>query len=215
MKIGILGTGIVGQTIGSKLIHLGNIVKMGSRTSNNEKALEWIKSNGTNAYNGTFEDAASFGEILFNCTAGNASINALKLAGEQNLNGKILIDLANTLDFSKGMPPTLSVCNDDSLGEQIQRTFPKLKVIKTFNTMNCKLMVEPSLVKGDHDVFVCGNNSDAKEKVKSILVEWFGWKSIIDLGDITASRGVEMLLPIWIRLMGIYKTPNFNFKIVQ
>ena len=126
-----------------------------------------------------------------------------------------MIDLANTLDFSKGMPPTLSVCNDDSLGEQIQRTFPKLKVIKTLNTMNCKLMVDPSLVKGDHDVFVCGNESDAKEKVKSILAEWFGWKSIIDMGDITASRGLEMLLPIWIRLMGIYKTPNFNFKIVR
>ena len=215
MKIGILGTGIVGQTIGSKLIQLGNSVKMGSRTAANEKAMEWVKSHGSNASNGTFEDAAFFGEILFNCTAGGATINALELAGEKNLNGKILIDLANTLDFSKGMPPTLSVCNDDSLGEQIQRTFPQVKVIKSLNSMNCKLMVDPSLVKGDHDVFVCGNDTDAREKVKSILSEWFGWKSIVDLGDITASRGLEMLLPIWIRLMGIYKTPNFNFKIVR
>lgn len=215
MKIGILGTGMVGQTIGSKLIHLGNSVKMGSRTANNEKATEWTKSNGANASNGTFADAALFGEILFNCTAGGASIDALKLAGENNFNGKILIDLANTLDFSKGMPPTLSICNDDSLGERMQRTFPQLKVIKTFNSMNCKLMVEPTLVPGDHDVFVAGNDSDAKEKVKSILSEWFGWKSIVDVGDITASRGLEMLLPLWIRLMGIYKSPNFNFKIVK
>jgi predicted dinucleotide-binding enzyme len=215
MKIGILGTGIVGQTIGSKLIHLGNIVKMGSRTANNEKAVEWAKSNGTNASNGTFEDTASFGEILFNCTSGGASIIALKTAGEKNLGSKILIDLANTLDFSKGMPPTLSVCNDDSLGEQIQRTFPNLKVIKTLNTMNCKLMVNPSIVNGEHDVFICGNDPEAKETVKSILTEWFGWKSVIDLGDITAARGLEMLLPVWIRLMGIFKTPDFNFKIVR
>jgi predicted dinucleotide-binding enzyme len=215
MKIGILGTGMVGQTIGSKLVKLGNGVKMGSRTSNNEKAVEWTKSNGSNASNGTFEEAASFGEILFNCTGGGVSLEALKLAGEKNLNGKILIDLANTLDFSKGMPPTLSVCNDDSLGEQIQRTFPKVKVVKSLNSMNCKLMVEPTLLTAESDVFVSGNDQDAKEKVKSILTEWFGWKSVIDLGDITASRGLEMLLPIWIRLMGMYKTPNFNFKIVR
>jgi 8-hydroxy-5-deazaflavin:NADPH oxidoreductase len=215
MKIGILGTGIVGQTIGSKLIHLGNIVKMGSRTVSNEKAVEWAKSNGSNASNGTFEDAASFGEILFNCTSGGASIIALKTAGEKNLGSKILIDLANTLDFSKGMPPTLSICNDDSLGEQIQRTFPNLKVIKTLNTMNCNLMVNPSLIKGEHDAFICGNDSEAKETVKSILTEWFGWKSVIDMGDITAARGLEMLLPIWIRLMGIFKTYDFNFRIVR
>ncbi|MGD1005959.1 MAG: NAD(P)-binding domain-containing protein [Ignavibacteriaceae bacterium] len=215
MEIGILGTGMVGQTIGSKLVQLGHIVKMGSRTANNEKAIDWVKSNGPNASCGTFEDAASFGEILFNCTAGNASINALKLANENNFNGKILLDIANTLDFSKGMPPMLSVCNDDSLGEQIQRTFPQLKVIKTLNTMNCKLMVDPSLVNGDHDIFVSGNDLAAKEKVKSILADWFGWKSIIDLGDISAARGMEMLLPIWIRLMGIFKTPNFNFKIAR
>ena len=215
MKIGILGTGIVGQTIGSKLVKLGNSVKMGSRTANNEKAVEWTKSSGSNASNGTFEEAASFGEILFNCTGGGVSLEALKLAGENNLNGKILIDLANTLDFSKGMPPTLSVCNDDSLGEQIQRTFPNVKVVKSLNSMNCKLMVEPTMLTAESDVFVAGNDQEAKEKVKSILTEWFGWKSVIDLGDITASRGLEMLLPIWIRLMGIYKTPNFNFKIVR
>jgi predicted dinucleotide-binding enzyme len=215
MKIGILGTGIVGQTLGSKLVELGHSVKIGSRTTNNEKAIDWFSSNGPNALHGNFEEAAAFGELLFNCTAGIASVDALKLANENNLKGKILVDVANTLDFSKGMPPTLSVCNDDSLGEKIQRTFPNLKVIKTFNTMNCKLMVEPTLVKGDHDIFICGNDIEAKEKIKLILSDWFGWKSIIDLGDITASRGLEMILPLWIRLMGIYKTPNFNFKIVH
>ncbi len=215
MNLGILGTGIVGQTIGSKLVQLGNEVKMGSRTANNEKALSWAKSCGINASTGTFEDAAAFGQIIFNCTAGSVSIDALNSAGEKNLNEKIIIDVANPLDFSKGMPPSLSICNTDSLGEQIQRTFPKAKVVKAFNTMSCKLMIEPELVKGDHDAFISGNDAEAKEKVKSILTEWFGWKSIIDLGDISTARGMEMILPLWITLMGKFKSPNFNFKIVR
>jgi predicted dinucleotide-binding enzyme len=137
MRIGILGTGMVGQAIGSKLIQLGHEVKMGSRTADNEKATQWVKANGVRASQGTFADAAAFGEILFNCTAGMASLDALRMAGPANLKDKILIDIANPLDFSKGMPPTLAICNTDSLGEQIQRAFPDVKVVKTLNTMNC------------------------------------------------------------------------------
>jgi len=215
MKIGILGTGLVGDTIGTRLIQLGHEVKMGSRSANNEKAAEWVKKNGKNASQGTFADAAAFGEIVFNCTSGMASLDALKMAGADDLKGKVLIDIANPLDFSKGMPPSLSVCNTDSLGEQIQRAFPETKVVKTLNTMNCKVMVDPSLVKGDHDVFVSGNDANAKAKVTAILKDWFGWKSVIDLGDITTARGAEMLLPIWVTLMGKLQTPAFNFKIAR
>lgn len=215
MKIGVLGTGMVGKAISTKLVQLGHSVKMGSRTSNNEKAAEWAKASGANASQGTFADAAAFGELVFNCTSGMASLEVLKLAGANNLSGKVLIDISNPLDFSKGMPPTLSVCNADSLGEQIQRAFPAVKVVKTLNTMNCNIMVNPSLVPGSHDVFVCGNDAGAKSKVTEILKNWFGWKSVIDLGDITSARGVEMMLPIWIRLMGALQTPNFNFKIVR
>jgi len=215
MKIGILGTGMVGDTIGTRLIQLGHEVKMGSRSSNNEKAAVWVKKNGKNASQGTFADAAAFGEIVFNCTSGMASLDALRMAGADNLKGKVLIDIANPLDFSKGMPPSLSVCNTDSLGEQLQRAFPETKVVKTLNTMNCQVMVNPSLVKGEHDVFVSGDDADAKAKVKSILKDWFGWKSVIDLGDITTARGVEMLLPIWVTLMGKLQTPAFNFKIAR
>ncbi len=173
-----------------------------------------MKSNGSRASQGTFDEAASFGEVVFNCTAGTASLAALNAAGASNLKGKVLVDVANPLDFSKGMPPTLTVCNTDSLGEQIQRTFPSVKVVKAFNTMRCTLMVEPSLVSGEHDVFVCGNDAQAKDKVKEILRS-FGWKSIIDLGDITAARGTEMLLPLWLRLMGLFQSPNFNFRVVR
>lgn len=144
-----------------------------------------------------------------------ASLSALKMAGADNLKGKVLIDIANPLDFSKGMPPSLSICNTDSLGEQIQRALPDTTVVKTLNTMNCQVMVDPSLVKGDHDVFVSGNDAGAKAKVTSILKDWFGWKSVIDLGDIKTARGVEMLLPFWITLRGQLQTGTFNFKIVR
>ncbi len=215
MNIGILGTGIVGQTIGTKLIQLGNNVMLGSRTTDNEKAIEWNRQNGLNASHGTFAQAAGHGNIIFNCTAGGASLDALNLAGKENLNGKILIDAANPLDFSRGMPPALSICNTDSLGEIIQKAYPGLKMVKALNTMSCKLMVNPALLEGEHDVFLCGNDKEAKSEVISILKEWFGWKSVIDLGDITAARGMEMILPLWLRLMGKFQSPNFNFKIVR
>ena len=215
MKIGVLGTGMVGNALGSKLVQLGHSVKMGSRTVNNPKAVEWAKGNGPNASQGTFAESTSHGEIVFNCTAGMASLDALKLAGSNNLRGKILIDIANPLDFSKGMPPTLSVCNTDSLGEQIQRAFPDTKVVKTLNTVNCNVMVKPSLVPGDHEMFICGNDAGAKEKVTDILRNWFGWKSVIDLGDITNARAMEMWLPMWVRLWAKFQTPNFNLKIAK
>jgi len=131
------------------------------------------------------------------------------------MKGKVLMDISNPLDFSKGFPPTLSVCNTDSTGEQLQNTFPDVKVVKTLNTMTCNVMVNPSLVPGDHDVFVGGNDNNAKEKVKDFLSKEFGWKSIIDLGDITTSRAVEMMMPVWLRLYGVFKSPNFNYKIVR
>ena len=216
MKIGILGTGMAGSTIGTKLIQGGHQVMMGSRTAGNEKAVEWVRSAGQNASQGTFADAARFGELLFNCTAGMGSIEALNQAGKENLSGKLLIDIANAIDFSSGMPPSLSVCNTDSLGEQIQRAFPDVKVVKAMNTMNCLVMVNPAAVAGDHNVFVSGNDAGAKAQVAELLTDCFGWKkeSIIDLGDITAARGTEMLLPLWMRMWSLFQNPCFNFHIV-
>jgi|SRR6185437_5110125 len=216
MKIGILGTGMVGNTIGTKLVELGHEVKMGSRTTDNPKAKEFVKANGNKASQGTFAEAAKFGDIVFNCTSGGASLEALKMAGSENLKGKILVDVANPLDFSKGMPPILipSLSNTTSLGEEIQKALPETKVVKTFNTMNAKLMVNPSLVPGDHDIFIGGNDEGAKSKVKGLLSE-IGWKHPVDLGDIGSARTTEMLLPLWVRFMGIYKSPDFNFKIVK
>ena len=214
VRIGILGTGVVGQTIGGRLVELGHEVKLGSRTSTNEKAAKWVGQHGPRASQGTFAEAASFGEMVFNCTSGTVSLDALQSAGSANLDGKVLVDVANPLDFSHGMPPTLSVSNSDSLGEQIQRTFPKAKVVKALNTMNTGVMVNPSSVPGDHDAFICGNDAGAKSQVIEVLRS-FGWRTIVDLGDITGARGAEMLLPIWLRLMGTLKTATFNFHIAR
>lgn len=218
MKIAVLGTGMVGDTIGSRLIELGHQVMMGSRSATNEKATAFVARHKAGASTGTFAQAAAFGEIIFNCTKGEASITALKAAGSA-LDGKIIIDLSNPLDFSKGMPPSLipSLSNTNSLGEEIQRTFPTAKVVKTLNTMWCGLMVNPNMIGGgDHTNFMCGNDADAKAKVKSLLSE-FGWKdqNVLDLGDISASRGMEMYLPLWLRIWGAAKNTAFNVRLVQ
>ena len=214
MRIGVLGTGMVGRTIGSKLVALGHEVRMGSRSAGNESAVEWAAEAGESASEGSFGDAAGFGELLFNCTAGGGSLDALAAAGEANLHGKVLVDVANPLDFSAGMPPTLSICNDDSLGERIQATFPELRVVKALNTMNCSVMVEPDRVPGDHAVFVCGENADAKAQVCQLLGS-FGWPDdrIVDLGGIGAARGTEMFLPLWLSLYGKLGSGDFNIAV--
>jgi predicted dinucleotide-binding enzyme len=215
MQIGVLGTGMVGQTIGHKLVTLGHDVKMGSRSAGSEKAQEWVKKSGPRASQGTFADAASFGELLFNCTSGAAALEALGAAGADNMRGKILLDVTNPLDFSKGAPPTLLVANTDSLGERIQRAFPETKVVKTLNTVNCQVMVDPARVPGEHEVFVSGNDGAAKAKVDEILRKWFGWKSVVDLGDITSARAAEAYLLLWVRLYGVTKTADFNIRIIR
>lgn len=215
MKIGILGTGTVGTTLGRKLVSLGHEVMLGSRTANNEKAAEWVKATGKGASQGTFADAARHGELVFNCVQGHVAMAVLESAGQRNLAGKILIDISNPLDFSKGMPPTLFSGNTDSLGEQIQRAYPETKVVKGLNTINADVMVNPARIPGDHDVFICGNDAEAKGRVTEILRGWFGWKHVIDLGDITNARGTESYLPLWIRLWGTLKTPDFNIHVVK
>jgi predicted dinucleotide-binding enzyme len=206
---------MVGNTIGSKLISLGHNVMMGSRTAGNEKATAWAASQGISASNGTYADAAAFGELIFNCTSGIGSMEAFKQAGAADMNGKVVIDISNPLDFSKGMPPSLSVCNTDSLSEQLQREFPEAKIVKTLNTVNCNIMVNPAMLAGDHDMMLCGNDIDAKVTVKDILMNWFGWKTVHDLGDLTGARGMEMWLPLWLRFMMTTGTANFNIRLVK
>ena len=230
MKIAVLGTGTVGRTFAERLISLNHEVMMGTRNVSeklvsNEQDFygsapfgEWHTQN-QEIQLGTFAEAAEFGEIIFNATKGIDSIYALKQANEKNINGKVLVDIANPLDFSHGMPPSLlpALSNTNSLGEEIQRTFPDAKVVKALNTMWCGLMVNPNMLEGgNHTSFICGNDTDAKEKVKSIMKE-FGWKgeNIFDLGDISSARGTEAMLPVWLRIYNATQNGAFNFKIVS
>lgn len=179
------------------------------------KLQEWLQEVGHQARVGSFAEAAAHGEMVVNATRGERSLDVLRMAGEANLNDKILLDVANPLDFSRGMPPGLFVKDSDSLAEQIQRAFPRLKVVKALNTVNSQLMVHPqTLGGGDHTVFLSGNDSEAKERVGTLLRS-FGWEDIIDLGDITTARATEMLLPLWLRLWLKLGHAAFNFKVIR
>lgn len=215
-KIAVLGTGMVGQTIGSKLIALGYEVKMGSRSANNEKAAAWASAQGSAASYGTFADAASFGEIVFNCTKGESTLEALKLAGAENLAGKVLIDLSNPLDFSHGMPPVLipGLVNTHSLGEEIQKTLPNTHVVKTLNIVNCEVMVNAAKCGGPATMMLAGNHGPSKQKVVELLQQ-FGWPDILDLGDIRHARSLEMMLPVWLSVYLATGKGYHAFKVVR
>jgi predicted dinucleotide-binding enzyme len=225
MRYAVLGTGVVGRTIAAKLASLGHDVTIGTRDPQATLArsepdamgtppfAQWHRANPQVGL-AAFADAATGADIVVNATSGAGALSALGLTGAGNLAGKVLLDIANPLDFSRGMPPTLNPVNTDSLGEQIQRAFPEAKVVKTLNSMNSVIMVDPARVAGEHHVFVSGDDTDAKKTATELLLS-FGWptESIIDLGDITTARGTEMLLPIWLRLWGALGHADFNFHI--
>ena len=226
MKIAVLGTGMVGRTLGGRLADLGHQVAIGTRDPAATMAMSdpdrfgnlpiaaWFEGHG-NVELATFADAAAHSEMVINATNGSGSLPALQAAGSSNLKGKVLIDVANPLDFSRGFPPTLSVVDTDSLGEQIQREFADALVVKTLNTTNAFVMVDPSTVAGgDHTIFICGNDEAAKDSVRALL-ESFGWGDIIDIGDISGSRACEMMLPMWLRLVGSVGGYAFNFKVAR
>ena len=228
MDIGIIGSGRVAQTLAAKLLELGNRVTVSSRDTTREKDLGASgavpsadafaaaqRALGREAAAGSFADAAAAGEVVINATAGGHSLEALQAAGAANLAGKILVDVANPLDFSHGMPPTLLFCNTESLGERIQGAFPEARVVKSLNTTNAQVMVDPRQLTEPSAIFVAGNDQEAKDWVRKELLErWFGWEQVLDLGDITAARGLEMWMPLWLRLMGATGTAAFNLRIV-
>jgi predicted dinucleotide-binding enzyme len=220
MNIGVLGTGTVGETIATALTEKGHNVRMGSRSSNNEKAAAWVKRSNNHATQGDFNDAAAFGELVFLCLNGEHALDAVGMIDADNVMHKILIDLTNPLDFSKGMPPRLieGLANSNSLGEEIQKALPGAHVVKTLNTVTANLMVNPKLVhNGDHHLFICGNNADAKNKVKHFLVDTFGWKAdnLLDLGGIQSARTTEAYVPFWVSMMQALESPMFNVKVVK
>lgn len=220
MNIGVLGTGVVGETIATALTEKGHNVRLGSRSSINEKAAAWVKRSNNHATQGDFNDAAGFGDLVFLCLNGAHALDALRLVNNDSLVDKIVVDVTNPLDFSQGMPPRIlpGLGNETSLGEQIQKALPRAHVVKALNTVTAKLMVDPRQVnKGDHNLFVCGNNADAKNKVMHFLVDNFGWRpeNVLDLGGIQSARCTEAYVPFWATLMQAVGTPVFNIKLVK
>jgi 8-hydroxy-5-deazaflavin:NADPH oxidoreductase len=225
MKIGIIGGGSVGQTIGAKLAANGHDVVLGIRSVTPEelakprqmaKALSEWKAE-TRAKVATMREAALHGEIIFNATQGSGALEALGLAGADALGSKTLIDISNPLDFSHGMPPAIlpAFAGATSLGEEIQKAFPKARVVKAFNTIAAAVMVNPGAIPGDHDLLITGEDSRAKAEVEHLAKHEFGWKSVLDLGGIKSARGTEHLLPLWVILWGVTGTPMFNVKVVR
>ncbi|AUG81531.1 NADP oxidoreductase [Kitasatospora sp. MMS16-BH015] len=214
MHFGIIGTGTVGRTLASKLVSLGHEVTLGSRTKENETALAWAEQAGPYGHSGTFAEAAQAAEVVLNATSGTVSLQALRLAGAENLAGKVLIDVSNPLVFSATGELSLDPVNTDSVAEQIQREYPEARVVKALNTVNCAVMVDPGRVPGEHNLFVAGNDPVAKAQVTAVL-EQFGWPagSVLDLGGVEAARGLEMLMPFWLRMMGQLGHADFNYQI--
>ena len=228
MNIGIIGSSTVAQTLGERLLTVGQAVMISARDPDAPKDLgprgvvpaasAWATTNydqGREAAAGGFAEAASFGELLINATAGAASLDALAAADRADIEGKILLDVSNPLDFSHGMPPGLAFSNYDSLGERLQAAYPGARVVKSLNTVNCSVMVDPGRLGEETDQFVAGNDAAAKAWVtENVLESWLGWSRIIDLGDITAARGMEMYLPLWLRLLGATGSALLNVRVV-
>ena len=196
MKVGIFGTGDVGRSLGRAFVALGHDVKLGAREASNEKAVAWAKENGERASAGTFADAAEFGELTVLATLGAANEAVLKAAGPERLAGKILIDTTNPLVFRPGEPPGLAISGNDSGGEQVQRLASRALVVKAFNTVGNAHMFRPEFSGGPPDMFFCGNDEPAKNRVSSLLSD-FGWNSV-DLGGIQASRYLEAMCIVWV-----------------
>jgi predicted dinucleotide-binding enzyme len=214
MKIGILGSGDVGRSLGRGFAGKGHDVRIGSRNPGKPEIKEWLRRTKGKVSAGTFADAAAHGEVVLLCTLGQATDKAIDLAGPENFSGKVLIDVTVPLDFSKGMPPGLYVGVTDSLGEQVQRKLPKAKVVKCFNIVNNQTMVNPRMKEGVPDMMICGNDPAAKETVAGFLKD-FGWGDPIDLGGIENARWLEALVPLWVRVGGTLGSWAIAFKVLR
>ncbi|MEM6785884.1 MAG: NAD(P)-binding domain-containing protein [Myxococcota bacterium] len=225
MKIAILGSGTVGQTLAGKLIATGAAVSLGTRDPEATKARVAAGASDGPSFSAwhamhptvrvaTFADAAATADLVILAAAGRTALETLEQTGAENLTGKVLIDVTNPLDFSQGFPPFLSVCNTDSLGERIQAAFPNVHVVKALNTVAAPVMIAPDSVHdGNHTLFVCGNDDEAKAKVTRHLKSWFGWRDVLDLGNITNARGTEGYLLLWTRIYGTTKSPLYNVDV--
>jgi hypothetical protein len=214
MRFGILGSGPVGQALGAGFSTLGHEVKMGTREPGSDKVQTWVVKTGGRTSAGTFGEAATFAEIAVLATSWDGTESAIKLSGPDNLAGKVVIDTTNPLDFSHGVPPRLALGYTDSAGERVQRWLPKARVVKAFNIVGNAFMVKPDFPGGPPDMFICGNDADAKAKVTELCTA-FGWPGAIDMGGIEGARYLEPLAMVWIAHGFKTNTWNHAFKLLR
>jgi 8-hydroxy-5-deazaflavin:NADPH oxidoreductase len=211
MKVGVIGSGDVGRRLGQGFAAKGHDVKLGTRDPTKKEVQAWLKETAGKVSVGSFAEAAAHGEVVLLCTLGSAAESAIGLAGEKNFAGKVLIDVTNPLDFSKGMPPGLFVGTTDSLGERVQRKLPQAKVVKCFNIVSNSTMINPRLKDGLPTMIIAGNDAGAKKTVAEILAG-FGWEAPVDIGNIDGARWLEALTALWVRVainVGSW-TPGFR-----
>jgi 8-hydroxy-5-deazaflavin:NADPH oxidoreductase len=226
MQIGVLGTGVVGRTLAAAFAEAGHDVMIGTRDVDALLARTEPDAMGGPPFSawhaehpgvalGTLATTGEHGAAWVNATLGSASLDALTAAGGKAAEGRVVMDTSNALDLSKGFPPSLFVCNTDSLGEQLQRALPQIRLVKVWNTMTAGLMADPgALANGDHSIPICGDDTDAKALVTTLLIG-FGWRDVVDLGDLTNARGMEAYLLMWLSMYGAAGTPMVNTKIVR
>ena len=212
-RVGVLGTGGVGQRLASGFSNRGHEVMIGSRDPGKPELREWLSADGAGVQAGTFAQAATHGELLVLAVLGNAAEAVIADAGAETFSGKVVIDAMNPLDFSGGFPPKLSISGEDSLGERVQRALPDAKVVKAFNTIGSPYFVDPSFSEGKPTMLIAGEDEAAKGLVRDVLAD-FGWTDTVDIGGIEGSRELEAICIAWVKIGGVRGAWDHGFKLL-
>lgn len=213
MKVGILGSGEVGRVLGKGFAELGYVVKIGTRNQSHSKVREWLESTGPKTSVGSLAEAAGFGNLLILATAWSGTENVIRLANPANFGKKVVIDVTNPLELADDGPPRLALGHKDSGGEQVQRWLPRARVVKAFNIIGNQHMIRPNFPGGPPDMFICGNDPEAKQQV-SELISTFGWV-VVDIGGIEGSRYLEPLAMLWMTILLQSGSCNHAFKLLR
>ena len=212
-RVGVLGSGEVGRRLAGGFRSRGHDVMIGSRNPDKPELREWRSGDGAGIKAGTFVQTAAHGELLVLAVLGNAAEDAIADAGRENFGGKVVIDAMNPLDFSGGFPPKLSIADDDSLGERVQRALPDAKVVKAFNTIGSPYSVDPTFSEGQPTMLIAGDEADAKGTVGDVLAD-FGWSDVVDIGGIEGSRELEAICIAWVKVGGSRSAWDHGFKLL-
>jgi 8-hydroxy-5-deazaflavin:NADPH oxidoreductase len=213
-RVGVLGSGVVGQQLAIGFSGCGHDVMIGTRDPDKPELREWLSGDGAGIRPGSFQEVGAHGELLVLAVLGDAAEQAIAAAGRENFSGKVVIDAMNPLDFSGGFPPKLSITGEDSLGERVQRALPEARVVKAFNTIGNQYFVNPQFSDGQPTMLIAGDDDQAKGTVTDLLAD-FGWSDVVDLGGIEGSRELEAICIAWVKLIGVRGSADHGFQLLS